>query len=76
MARSSVPVWVELTCAYCGDSTQGQHVTGPLNGIKLPMIRAAKAEGWVFVAGKGYCSKEHQALAAARRRKPQLAVAL
>lgn len=66
--RLSVPLWVELTCAYCGESTQGQNVTGPLNGIKLPMMQAAKAEGWVFIEGKAYCSKEHHKLAAKRRR--------
>jgi hypothetical protein len=71
--RTSVPLWVELTCAYCGDSTQGQNVTGPLNGIKLPMLQAAAKEGWVFAQGKAYCSKEHRKEAAARRRQASLA---
>lgn len=73
--RTSVPLWVELTCAYCGDSTQGQHVTGPLNGIKQPMLRAAKAQGWVFVQGKAYCSKDHRKLAAQRHRQKRAVAA-
>lgn len=66
--RESIPLWVELTCAYCGDSTQGQNVTGPLSGVKLPMLQAAAKEGWVFTGGKAYCSKEHAELAAKRHR--------
>lgn len=67
--RTSVPLWVELVCAECANTTQGQSVSGPLNGIKAPMIRAAKAEGWQLSDGKAFCSIAHRKAFTARHRQ-------
>jgi len=55
MTRDSSPVWCELVCGCCSETTAGQFTYGAIP--RADMRADAKLYGWVFRDGDWLCRK-------------------